>query len=315
MSNYVIRRILPLIPALWLVITLTFLMLRVAPGDITDTVFMNASPNPGQREKLREELGLDQPIYVQYVRWLGDLVTLNFGYSLQRNQPVATLIKDRLPNSMRLGALAVLIGWCIAIPIGVISAVKQDTWIDYAARSAAIFMLSVPNFFLAVLVLVVPAYLFGWSPPLNAPPFAADPLSHMEFLIAPALMLGVGLTGTLMRMTRTMMLEVLRADYIRTARAKGLTERTVILKHALKNALIPVVTILGAQLALILGGSVIIENVFGVAGMGQMMLQAVNGKDVSVVQTVNVLLATLVLTMNLLVDVSYAWLDPRIKYQ
>ena len=314
MGHYIVRRLMFMIPSLWLMVTAVFFLLHVIPGDITDTVFLDASPNPEQKERLRHDLGLDQPVYVQYAQWLGKLLRFDFGYSLDRNKPVLASLKETMPNSLRIGALALVISWIVAIPIGVLAAVRQDSWVDFIARGWAVLMLAIPNFFIAVLTLIVPAFVFGWAPAVNPPPFSEDPIKSTLGSLVPAAVLGVALTGTLLRMTRAMMLEVLRSDYIRTARAKGLAEMGVIMHHALKNALIPVVTILGGQVALLIGGSVIIENLFGIQGMGNLVYQAVLAKDVAVVQAISVIYGVFILAVNLLVDVSYAWLDPRIKF-
>lgn len=315
MGQYTLRRTFYMVPTFFMVITLVFILLAVTPGDAVDLLFTEGSASPEEKARLRKELNLDQPFYVQYVLWLGKLAQGNFGTSLHRNKPVTTLLGERVPISFRLGAMALLIAWLIAVPVGVISAVRAETWIDHFARSFAVLMLAVPNFWMAVLVLIVPAFLWGISPPLKYVPFSIDPIANVTFFIVPALVLGVHLTGATLRMTRSMMLEVLSSDYIRTARAKGLTEVVVIVRHALKNALIPVVTIVGTQTATVLGGSVIIENVFAVPGMGQLLYEAILGKDIQVVQAIVVILAAFILLVNLLVDLSYAWLDPRVQLE
>lgn len=303
-----------MIPTYFMVLTTVFLLLNVAPGDTVDLLFAEFSPHEADKEQLRRELNLDKPLYVQYALWLGKTVTGDLGKSLQRGTTVWALIRERVPNSLRLGIMALSVAWLIAIPVGVLAAVKADTAADYIARSAAILMLSIPGFWVAVLVIVIPAYTVGISMTPSYVPFSVDPITNLRFFVVPAIVLGVFLTGTTLRMTRSMMLEVMRSDYIRTARAKGLTERTVIYRHALKNALIPVVTILGAQTALLIGGTVIIEQIFGVPGVGSLMYQSVLSKDFPVVQAVVVMLSAFVLMMNLIVDLTYAWLDPRIKY-
>ncbi len=314
MGQYVLRRLILLVPTFFIIITTVFVLLKVTPGDAVDLLFTEGSASPTEKARLRAELNLDKPLYQQYVLWLRDLGRGVFGTSLHRNKPVVTLLAERVPVSFRLGVMALLVGWCIAIPIGVITAVRADTWIDQLGRGFAVLMLSVPNFWVAILVLIVPAFTLGISPPLKYVPFFVDPVMNITFFITPALVLGVALTGTLLRMTRSMMLEVLGQDYIRTARAKGLRDRTVIVGHALKNALIPVVTILGTQVANVIGGSTIIENVYAVPGMGQLLYEAILGKDVQVVQAIVVILGGFILLVNLLVDLSYAWLDPRVRY-
>lgn len=314
MTQYIIRRILLLIPTYLLVLTIVFVMLRVTPGDAVDLLFTETVADPADKARVRAEMGLDQPIFIQYVRWLGKLAQGDLGKSVHRNQRVSELLAEAIPISFRLGAMSLIIAWCIAIPVGVLAAVKADSKTDQFARGFAVLMLAVPNFWIAVLVLTIPAFLIGWSPNVMYVPFTRDPVSNVTFFIVPALLLGTHATGSLLRMTRAMMLEVLRSDYIRTARAKGLRQSAVILKHALKNALIPVVTILGSQLANVVGGSTIIENVFAVPGMGQLLFTAIQGKDAQVVQTIIVMFAAFIMIMNLLVDISYAWLDPRVRY-
>lgn len=314
MGQYILRRFMYMVPAFFLVITIVFLLLKVTPGDAVDLLFTEGSASPAEKARLRAELHLDAPIYMQYVLWIKNLATGDLGTSLHRNKPVTTLLAERVPVSLRLGLMALIVGWCIAIPLGVLAAVRADSWVDQSGRGFAVLMQSVPNFWVAILVLIVPAFTLGVSPPLKYVPFSVDPVANVTFYITPACILGIALTGTLLRMTRSMMLEVLGSDYIRTARAKGLTETTVVMKHALKNALIPVVTILGNQVANIIGGSTIIENVFAVPGMGQLLYEAILGKDVQVVQAIVVILGGFTLIMNLLVDLSYAWLDPRVRY-
>ncbi len=303
-----------MIPTFFVVTGVVFFLLQVAPGDAVDLILSESSPSQAERDRRRAELNLDKPEYIQYGLWLGKMVTGDFGTSMLRNAKVSSLVKERVPNSIRLGFMALVFGWMIAVPVGIISAVKVDTWIDYVARSLAVLMLSIPNFWVALMVIFVPALLFGVTPPLTYIPFDIDPFGNVVFFIIPALVLGVALTGTEMRMTRAMMLEVISQDYIRTARAKGLPERRVILGHALKNALIPVVTIMGTQTATLVGGVVIIEQIFGVPGMGQLLFQSITTKDFPVVQGVTTILSIFILAANLLVDLSYAWLDPRIKW-
>lgn len=314
MTQYIMRRIVLLIPTYLMVLTMVFLLLRVTPGDAVDMLFTETVADPADKARIRAELGLDRPIYIQYVWWLGQLAQGDFGVSLHRNQRVSELLAEAIPVSFRLGVMSLIIAWCIAIPVGVLAAVKADSGLDQFARGFAVLMLAVPNFWIAIMVLTIPAFLIGWSPNVMYTPFTVDPMSNVTFFIVPALLLGTGATGTLLRLTRAMMLEVLRSDFIRTARAKGLNEGTVIIRHGLKNALIPVVTILGGQLANVIGGSTIIENVFAVPGMGRLLFTAIQGKDVQVVQTIIVIFAAFIMIMNLLVDISYAWLDPRVRY-
>jgi peptide/nickel transport system permease protein len=236
------------------------------------------------------------------------------GNSLWTDIPVFEEITSRLPVSAELGLLALIIGQVIALPIGVYSAIRQDSAGDYVGRSLAILCIAIPSFWLGTMIMVFPALWWGWAPPMRYIPFFDDPMGNIGQFIIPALILGMVLSGTTMRMTRTMMLEVLRQDYIRTAWAKGLSERTVVLRHALKNALIPVVTIVGMQLPTLIGGSVVLEQIFCLPGIGQYLLKVINQRDYPVISGINIIMASFVLVINLLVDITYAFLDPRIHY-
>jgi peptide/nickel transport system permease protein len=249
------------------------------------------------------------------VSWLGQVVQGNLGESLWTKRPVLEEIGRRLPISAELGAMAILFALCVALPIGVLSAIRQDTMQDYTARSLAILGLSVPAFWQAMLIIVLPSIWFGWAPPLQFTPLAQNPWQYVSQFIIPAIILGIASGASIMRLTRALMLEVLRQDYIRTAWSKGLHERRVVTKHAFKNAIIPVITIVGIQIAQIASGTVIMETIFGFPGMGRFLVDAIYQRDYPVVQGVNLLIATIIVLVNLLVDVTYACLDPRIRYQ
>jgi peptide/nickel transport system permease protein len=238
----------------------------------------------------------------------------NLGESLWTKRPVLEEIVRRLPVSAELGAMAIVVALCIGMPIGVLSAIRQDTFQDYTARSAAIVGLSVPAFWKGTLLIVLPSIWFGWAPPLQFTPFSQDPWRHFSQFIAPAIILGIAPGASIMRLTRALMLEVLRQDFVRTAWSKGLNEGRVVLKHAFKNAIIPVVTIVGIQVAQIASGTVIMETIFGLPGMGRFLVDAIYQRDYPVVQGVNLLIASIIVVINLLVDVTYAYLDPRIRY-
>ena len=274
-------------------------------------------------------MGLDVPVYVQYGRWIGVLSTPDWitkeshfngilqgtlGDSLYGNWAVGERILSRLPVTIQLGVMAIVIGLVIALPVGIYSAIRQDTAADYAGRTAAIIGMATPNFWLALMVMLYPAIWWGWSPPLELIPFTEDPLGNLGVFIIPSLILGTASAAMTMRLTRTMMLEVLRQDYIRTAWSKGLNERVVIIRHALKNALIPVVTLIGLQLPILVGGAVIIENIFNLPGLGQLMLSALEERDYPVVSGVNLFFATMVVGINLMIDLIYPYLDPRVRY-
>jgi peptide/nickel transport system permease protein len=273
-------------------------------GNITQTI-----------ETIKHELGMDVPIYVQYVRWLGAVFRGDLGHSLWSGRSIGKDLLARLPVSIELGIMAIIVALLIAFPIGILSAIRQDTMTDYITRGIAILFISVPAFWVGTMVMVYPAKYLGWMPPVVYEPFFQDPLYNLKQFIIPALLLGMSMSGTTMRMTRTMMLEVLRQDYIRTAWAKGLRERLVISRHALKNALIPIVTIVGMQLPILVGGSVIIEMIFGLPGIGRFFILALTSRDYPIVSAVNLIAATFVMFCNLGVDLIYGYLDPRVQYR
>ncbi len=322
MRAYVIRRILLVIPTLFIVTVLVFLSVRFIPGDIIDvmTARMTATQSGTiDEEALKRRLGLDKPVYAQYAKWIGDIVLRGtLGRSLYSASLGSATVEQKLAGrvgvTVELGLLAILTGVIIAVPIGIYSAIRQYTVADYAGRMVAIFGLATPNFWLGLMVMIYPAIWWGWTPPLTYVGFTEDPWANLGILIIPALILGTYLAASTMRMTRTMMLEVLRQDYVRTAWAKGLKERRVVLRHAVKNALIPVVSLIALQIPIIAGGSVIIENIFNLPGLGRLMLSALNERDYPVVSGINLLFASVVVVINLITDLTYAFLDPRIRY-
>ena len=319
MRAYIIRRLLLMIPTLFMLTLLVFLAVRFIPGDIIDLMLGQMQyqyDDTFDREALERMLGLDVPVYVQYGRWLGDILLRGtFGVSMVGVIPIEERILARLPVTIELGVMAIVIGLVIALPVGIYSAIRQDTAADYTGRAAAIIGLATPNFWLALMVMIYPSIWWGWVPPMRWVPFAEDPLGNLAVFIIPSLILGTaGAAGT-MRLMRTTMLEVLRQDYVRTAWAKGLKERAVIVRHALKNAFIPVVTLIGLQLPLLVGGSVIIENIFNLPGLGRLFLNALNGRDYPVVSGLNLVFGVAVLGSNLIVDLIYPYLDPRVRYQ
>ena len=293
---------------------IVFSLTRLIPGDVVVLMFEEKA-YAKDLDALRAKLGLDKPLYVQYVTWLAKVVQGDLGESLWTKRPVLEEMVRRLPVSAELGALAIVVALLLALPIGVLSAIRQDTMQDYSARSLAIIGLSVPAFWKATLVIVLPSIWFGWAPPLQFTPYAQNPWQHLSQFIAPAIILGIASGASIMRLTRALMLEVLRQDYIRTAWSKGLRERRVVLKHAFKNAIIPVVTIVGIQIGQIASGTVIMETIFGLPGMGRFLVDAIYQRDYPVVQGVNLLIASIIVCVNLLVDMTYAYLDPRIRYQ
>ena len=314
MRQFALRRLVLLVPTLFLVTVIVFSLVRLIPGDVV-VLMLEEQQFAKDIEELRHKLGLDEAIHVQYVKWVGNMFRGNFGVSLWTKRSAVEELKARIPVSMELGIMAMLLSMSISIPIGVISALRQDTFLDYVLRVYAIAGLSIPGFWLATLVVVLPSIYFKWSPALEYIPFTENPLRNLYQFAIPALVMGLFGSASVMRMTRTMMLEVLRQDYIRTAWAKGLKESAVIWRHALKNALIPVVTIIGMQLPGILGGTVIMEQIFSLPGMGRFMLEVINKRDYPMLQATNLFFATIVMSCNLLVDISYGWLDPRIRFR
>ncbi len=318
MLRYVVRRLLLTIPTLFLVATIVFVLLRLVPGDMVDTVMARLAVLGGtvDRAALERAFGLDVPLHVQYVRWWSDLLLHgSLGISMNSGQPVVPLILGRLPVTIELGLLGIAVSVVIGLPVGMYSALRQDTVGDYAGRSLAILFVAAPSFWVATLVILYASLWWGWSPPLELEPLIRDPIANLRMFILPAFILGMVMAGTTMRMTRTMMLEVLRQDFIRTAYAKGLPERLVVVGHALKNALIPVVTIVGADLTVLIGGAVIIESIFALPGTGRLMVDALKVRDYALVAGVNLTFAVAVVGANLLVDLSYAFLDPRVRYR
>ncbi len=319
MRAYIIRRLLLIIPTLFILSILVFLSVRFIPGDVVDTMVAEMIYDVGghiDREALLHKMGLDVPVHVQYGRWLGGIFLHGtLGNSLLGNYSVEERIIGRLPVTIALGGLAIIIGLAIALPVGIYSAIRQDSAADYLGRSVAIIGMATPNFWLAIMVLLYPAIWWGWSPPLELVPFTEDPLGNLGVFIIPSLILGTAAAASTMRMTRTMMLEVLRQDYIRTGWAKGLNERVVVMRHAIKNALIPVVTLIGLQLPILVGGSVIMENIFNLPGLGRLFVIALEDRDYPVVSGINLFVATAVVLFNLLIDLVYAYLDPRVRYE
>ena len=335
MSAYIIRRLLLIIPTLSILTIMVFLAVRFIPGDVIDVMVarmieQGADGGEIDREVLERRLGLDVPVHVQYGRWIGVLPTRDFitgesrfkgllqgalGQSLWgAHFSVEEKIIGRFPVTIQLGVMAIVIGLVIALPVGIYSAIRQDTAADYAGRSVAIIGLATPNFWLGTMVMLYPGIWWGWSPPIEMIPFTEDPLGNIGMFLIPSLILGTASAAATMRMTRTMMLEVLRQDYIRTAWAKGLRERVVVLRHAVKNALIPVVTLIGLQLPILIGGSVIMENIFSLPGLGRLLLTALDTRDYPMVSGVNLVFATAVVLFNLLIDLLYSYLDPRVRY-
>lgn len=316
MATYIIRRLALILPTIILVTIIVFVSLRFIPGSVIDVLEAQMAGVPGfQRGAVAKALGLDVPIYIQYGRYLWGLLHGDLGVSLFSQRPVTDDMWARFPLTLELGVLSIFISLIISIPIGVYSAVRQDTIGDYVARSFAIICIAVPSFWLATLVIVYPSIWWGWMPSTNFIPFLENPLKNLEVIAIPSFILGMSLAGVTMRMTRTMMLEVLRQDYIRTAWSKGLAEKVIIFRHALKNALIPVITLIGALVSGVAGGAVVIEQIFSLPGIGRLLLEALNTRNYPMVSGIVLILSIFVYLSNLAVDVAYAYLDPRIRYE
>jgi len=313
LRRYLAKRLLVAIPSLLIATLIVFALPRLLPGDAVELMLAEKA-YAKDVEELRAKLGLDRALSVQYVEWLGRVARGDLGESLWTRRPVLEEIGHRLPVTLELALAALGIAVLLAIPVGVIAAARQDSLVDFLVRSAAILGLSVPGFWLATLVIVLPAIWWGWRPLTGFTELSRDPLQHLLQLFIPAAILGVASAGALMRLTRGMLLEVLRQDYVRTAWAKGLAERAIIMKHGLRNAVIPVITLLGTQLPQIIGGTVIIEQIFGLPGMSRFLFDAINQRDYPVIQGVNLVVVSTVVLVNLTVDAIYAVLDPRIRY-
>jgi peptide/nickel transport system permease protein len=318
MQAYIVRRLLALIPTLFFASLIVFVTVRLMPGHVIDLMLSqnDIAADQMSRDQLISALGLDKPMWEQYLSWVGGILLHgDFGRSLWQNTPVAELLAQRLPVTFQLGLMALVIALLVAIPIGAYSAMRQDTAGDYVGRSFSILMLAVPGFWMGTMVMVFPSIWWGWSPRINYVAFHEDPLGNLAHLIVPAIILGTSLSAVTMRLTRTMMLEVLRQDYIRTAWAKGLSENLVVRRHALRNALIPVVTLIGIQAPLLIGGAVIMEQIFVIPGMGLLLLDAVNQRDYPIITGVFLIVGVAVMLINLLVDLSYGLLDPKVRYR
>jgi peptide/nickel transport system permease protein len=287
---------------------------RLLPGDATTLQLQDAKSTAADEVALRNQLGLDRPLVAQYVDWVGMLARGDLGRSFKSHNPIGDELGGRIPVTLELGLLAMAIAICLAIPVGVLSAARQDTWADYVARSSAIGLLAIPGFWLGTLVVTLPSVWWQWTPPLRYTRLFDDPPKNLAHVIIPALILGLGLSGGLMRLIRTQMLEVLRQDFVRTAAAKGLAEHTIVVRHALKNAFIPALTALGLQVSLLISGTVVLESIFVLPGMGRYLLESVQARDYPAVQGLNLLFAMVIVVANLIVDLLYGWLDPRVRY-
>ena len=317
MLRYAASRLALMIPTLIGVAVLTFFMLRVVPGDIVEVKLRGDGGNVTQEaiDTERRRLGLDRPLLVQFGEWMKGLVTFDFGTSMWTGRPVVEEISIRLGLSLQVAVMATLIAVVIAIPLGTMSALYQGSWIDYVVRIVTIAGLAVPSFWLGMLIILSLLYFFNWLPPITYTPFYVDPLANISQLIWPALAVGYRYSAVVARMVRSSVLEVLREDYIRTARAKGVFERLVVSRHAMRNAMLPAITVIGLEFAFLIGGLVVTEQVFNLNGIGRLFVQAVSRNDFMLIQSLVMLIAVMFILVNLVVDLLYAMLDPRIRYR
>jgi peptide/nickel transport system permease protein len=315
MLRYLAARLILVIPVLLGVSIIIFALLRLLPGDVVDIIIgSEGSATPEVRATIRRLFGLDQPGYVQYLTWIGNVLRGDLGTSLRSSEPVAKLLFQRLPITVELAGLSVLLSLLVAVPLGVLAAVRQNSPWDFVSRIVGLLGLSFPNFWLATMLILIASLGFGWLPGLLFVPIYENPVENLKQMLLPATSLSLALMAVVMRMTRSAMLEVLGQEYIKTARAKGLADRFVLVRHALKNALIPVITVVGIQMGQLLGGAVVIEQIFGLPGMGWTLLNGIYQRDYPIVQGAILYLAACFVLVNLLVDLTYAYLDPRIRY-
>ncbi len=317
MRTYLTKRLLLIVPTLFGVAAVVFVIMRVIPGDVTLLILggdQTGRIDPQQVAAMRQQLGLDQPLAVQFGTWLWGVVRLDFGKSLWTGQPVIEEVLIRLPLSLEVAILATIVSVLLAIPLGMLAAVRQDSWVDYVIRVGSIGGQAIPSFWVGILVILFLVIYFGWGPPLEFTPPWIDPWANFQQLVWPVVTVGYRYAAVTTRMTRSTVLEVLREDYIRTAWAKGLRERVVVIRHALKNAMLPVITLIGTEFAFLIGGLVVTETVFTLNGVGRFVVDAVAHRDYPVVQALVFLIAFCFVVVNLLIDLTYAWFDPRIRY-
>ena len=314
MHRYVVGRLLLMIPTLVGVAVVTFLIMRAVPGDVVALRYAGSSVPQDVIDLERHLLGLDKPMWEQFVSWMGDAARLDFGTSLWTNHSVIEEIKIRIGLSIELAIIATILAVTLAVPLGVLAAVKQDTWVDYAIRIFSIGGLAMPSFWIGILMILVLLVTIRWAPPVTFTPLFEDPLANIAQLILPAVAVGYRYSAVAMRMTRSSVLEVLREDYVRTARAKGLAERLVVARHALRNSLLPVVTVISLEFAFLIGGLVVTEQVFNLNGLGKLLVDAVAHRDYPLIQALVLLLASIFVFVNFAVDMLYLVLDPRIRY-
>ncbi len=318
MLNYILKRLLLMIPTLLGVAVLIFVLLRVVPGDVVEARYMGQGSQFTSQDLMnleRKKLGLDQPLWKQFTTWMGGVLRLDFGLSMWTGSPITEEIKLRFALSLQLAVMATVVATLLAIPLGILAAIKQDTWIDYAVRVFSIAGLAMPSFWLGILIILALLIVFKWLPPMVYTPFWVNPWDNLAQLIWPALAVGYRYSAVATRMTRSSMLEVLREDYIRTARAKGLWQKLILARHALKNAMLPVITVIGLEFAFLLGGLVVTEQVFNLNGLGLLFVEAISHRDYTLTQALVLIVAAVFIFVNFATDIAYAWLDPRIRYR
>jgi peptide/nickel transport system permease protein len=318
MLQYIVKRLLLMIPTLFGVAVLIFLLLRVVPGDVVEARYLTQGSQFQSQDLMdleRKKLGLDQPLWKQFTSWMGGVLRLDFGLSMWTGAPITEEIKLRFALSLQLAIMATLVATLLAIPLGILAAVKQDTWIDYAVRVFSIAGLALPSFWLGILMILAMLIFFKWLPPMVFTPFWVNPWENLAQLIWPALAVGYRYSAVATRMMRSAMLEVLREDYIRTARAKGLRLKLILSRHAMKNAMLPVITVIGLEFAFLLGGLVVTEQVFNLNGIGRLFVDAIANRDYTLTQALVLIVAAVFIFVNFATDVAYALIDPRIRFR
>lgn len=312
MIRYIISRLMQMLPVLFFVSIAVFSMTLLLPGDPTFSM-LGEHATAEEREALRDRLGLDMPVPVQYVRWAQNVLSGDFGRSLRNGEPVIQMLAQRVPATTQLAVMAIILATLIGVPLGIIAALNRNSIRDVAATSAGMFAMAMPSFWLAMLLIMLFSVTLRWLPPSGYVPLVKDPMGSLRLMLMPSITLGTILAGLILRQTRTSMLAVLSADYVRTARAKGLSEPRVILRHALRNALIPIVTVVGLQMGALLGGAAITESVFSLPGLGQMVVDGIFNRDFPAVQGAILVIVTFILVLNLTIDIIYAWIDRRVS--
>ena len=316
MSTYILRRVLHAIPALFGVTIIVFVALRIMPGDPVSVMFGTQATKirPEDRAKIEADLGLSSPLVAQYLKWLQDIGSGKLGKSFWRGDTVVDLIAQRGPLTVEIAVLAIILSWVVGIPVGILSALRQNSVLDYVARFFTVLFLAIPGFWLGAMIVLVLLLWWDYAPPLGVIGLWDNPMQNLQVVLGPATVLGLAVSAYIARMTRSSLLEIIREDYIRTARAKGLREQAVVLKHALRNASLPIITLSGVLFGFLLSGTVVVEQAFNVPGLGKAMVEAFVTLDYAVIQNLVLLYSVVFIVINLFIDVSYAWIDPRIRY-